>query len=334
MFVGKDVIPSAASVRMGKIDYIIYRLNKAFIYIILIFSSPLAIGQTNLVYNGSFEDTIKCPLGADIFNAAYWQNPSDGTPDYFNICANSINYGVPINCWGDETAHSGLAYGSILTYGQGTDYREYILGKLNVVLEKNSLYRVSFYVSLADLSVYATNNIGVAFLNNSTFYSTALTIPVIPSFNYSECINVDTGWKRVEFAYLANGTENHFIIGNFYNDMSTSICLLNQNAPFPDQSLYYVDDVSVEKIEFNFPNIFTPNEDGINDVITYNLYNCEIDFHVYNRWGQLVYKDKSSNIMWDGKNENGTMLVDGVYFYVFFVPQFNIEHKGFVQLVR
>ena len=50
-----------------------------------------------------------------------------------------------------------------------------------------------------------------------------------------------------------------------------------------------------------FPNSFTPNGDGINEV--YQIKGNSADeieyFAVYNRWGQKVFESES-NTVWDG----------------------------------
>ena len=77
----------------------------------------------------------------------------------------------------------------------------------------------------------------------------------------------------------------------------------------------YVDipsDVSV-------PNIFTPNGDRVNDEFFLKANNLsEINFSVFDRWGQLIYNSKSEtgNIVWDGKNKSGKIVDDGTYFYM------------------
>jgi gliding motility-associated-like protein len=69
--------------------------------------------------------------------------------------------------------------------------------------------------------------------------------------------------------------------------------------------------------ELWFPNVFTPNDDGINDrfrpvsLRTIGSYRIII----YNRWGQWLYESKDALIGWDGIFE-GTKCPDGVYYYV------------------
>lgn len=64
------------------------------------------------------------------------------------------------------------------------------------------------------------------------------------------------------------------------------------------------------------PNVFTPNNDGINDF--FELNNSKISLNsikIYNRWGKLVFQDSKSNFKWDGKQRNG-LIDDGVYFWI------------------
>jgi gliding motility-associated-like protein len=59
------------------------------------------------------------------------------------------------------------------------------------------------------------------------------------------------------------------------------------------------------------PNIFTPNEDGYNDIFFIrNLPVADAKLTVTNRWGKQVYSSGSYQNNWDA---NG--IVDGIYFY-------------------
>lgn len=66
------------------------------------------------------------------------------------------------------------------------------------------------------------------------------------------------------------------------------------------------------------PNVFTPNGDGANDVFFLNVTSmAEIDIHISDRWGHIVYElvSRSGNIEWNGKNQAGQEVADGVYMY-------------------
>ncbi len=83
------------------------------------------------------------------------------------------------------------------------------------------------------------------------------------------------------------------------------------------------------------PNVFTPNADRINDCFQVNgiqlLSDC-FSMDVYNRWGSLVYKSTSKSKCWDGKNNDGDAVTEGVYFYVISIK--DEMFNGAVQLFR
>lgn len=81
------------------------------------------------------------------------------------------------------------------------------------------------------------------------------------------------------------------------------------------------------------PNIFTPNNDGINDVITPLMGDCgENSFYLYNRWGNLIYTYSSGTPTFNGKTTAGSPLSPGVYFYVY--TQGNKKNEGAITLIR
>ncbi|MDI1353408.1 MAG: gliding motility-associated C-terminal domain-containing protein [bacterium] len=70
--------------------------------------------------------------------------------------------------------------------------------------------------------------------------------------------------------------------------------------------------------KMEIPNIFTPNGDKVNDYFHLTASNLtEITAVIIDRWGHVVYELTSStgNIEWDGKNQKGVDVAEGVYFY-------------------
>ena len=69
---------------------------------------------------------------------------------------------------------------------------------------------------------------------------------------------------------------------------------------------------------YTLPNVFTPNNDGINDLwIPFPYTNVEvIDLIVFNRWGRKVFQTKDPDILWDGKDYLSKEPVsDGTFYY-------------------
>ncbi len=74
-----------------------------------------------------------------------------------------------------------------------------------------------------------------------------------------------------------------------------------------------------ECFSYQIPNVFSPNGDGINDILRpFEFQEVEyIDLKIYNRWGQLVYETDDPLINWDGKHKDTNDLVSqGVYYYI------------------
>lgn len=284
--------------------------------------------QQNLVYNGDFEEYIYCPTTMDDFSVKSWYSPTTGSPNYLNSC-NLTDAGVPQNSWGYQYAHSGNAYAGFNTSDfepSSTDAREYIQSKLVSRLEKNEYYEVSFYVSRADSSRRACDNIGLYLSESGVGSWDNLLLNFSPQIT-SELnmpIENDTSWVRVIDTILATGNEEFITIGVFSNNSNINWVNVNGSNYWTYECYYFIDDVSVKKL-FNIPNIFTPNDDGINDFLDFSSFPFEVE--IYNRWGSKVYSSKSTPY-WYGKDENGYKLLEGVYFY-------KVENRtGFIQLIR
>ena len=103
--------------------------------------------------------------------------------------------------------------------------------------------------------------------------------------------------------------------------------------PDPDQPVY------------ELPNVFTPNDDGVNDLfvprdITPDLINS-VQMHIFNRWGRTVYDTDDIFINWNGRvGGTGQPCSTGTYFYVCDVEMQTPEgvvskrHQGSIMIVK
>jgi len=89
------------------------------------------------------------------------------------------------------------------------------------------------------------------------------------------------------------------------------------------------------------PNIFTPNEDGIND--TFNAkaeYIESYTMSIFNRWGQLLFQTNSLEVGWNGRLYSGLMAPTGTYIYLIkysYKIKMNLIHKtkrGHITLLK
>lgn len=86
------------------------------------------------------------------------------------------------------------------------------------------------------------------------------------------------------------------------------------------------------------PNVFTPNNDGVNDVFHVTLRGAKsAEGFVYNRWGQLLYSWDVLNASWDGVAANGEKCPDATYYYLIkVVDKKDKEHlfPGYALIIR
>lgn len=107
---------------------------------------------------------------------------------------------------------------------------------------------------------------------------------------------------------------------NFSNTTYVSQSNWEQFCVTPEDSVIPPPDPPVMPDTVVVPNVFTPNGDNQNDLFV--IRNVETwsngSLQVFNRWGALVYETNDVvNTIWDGTDMNsGTVLADGVYFYM------------------
>lgn len=89
---------------------------------------------------------------------------------------------------------------------------------------------------------------------------------------------------------------------------------------FPDSEDAVVEPVTLKVVisesKLEFPNAFSPNGDGINDVYkAKDGYKSIVSFHasIYNRWGQKLFEWTDPSKGWNGKFK-GHDVKEGVYF--------------------
>lgn len=223
----------------------------------------------NLVPNPSFEDTIFCPSGAGSDLAVVnWINPTLASPDHFHACSDAINNGVPINWLGEgyQNAKTGIAYAGFVTFANSqNNYREYWEIELTTPLDSGTTYYWSFWVSRFDNIDYASNNIFIHFSQGLITASNEDVINVTPHGGSTNVINDSVNWVEIKGQYNAIGGEDHLIIGNFLDDLSTSVIQNQTNSLIGDFAYYYIDDVcvstdstscfaAVNMIELNYPS--------------------------------------------------------------------------------
>lgn len=65
------------------------------------------------------------------------------------------------------------------------------------------------------------------------------------------------------------------------------------------------------------PNVFTPNGDGVNDILMITAKGLgSVSAQIFNRWGQKEYEWNTLNGGWDGYSASGVPAVEGTYYII------------------
>ncbi len=180
-------------------------------------------------------------------------------------------------------------------YFQGSIDEVRIYNRALIPIEIDSLCQVGFNNS----TVAPVPTIDDTVLcQNETF---SITIPDAPGTVY---------WASPADSVIATG--NTLTLSP---DSTVEIFVFRENKGlYSDTVSFLVTVVNCDDILF--PNIITPNGDGINDVLLFKIPETTcFEVEIYNRWGGLIYTMSMPGESWDGTVNNKAMPA-GVYFYI------------------
>ncbi|MEL7021736.1 MAG: gliding motility-associated C-terminal domain-containing protein, partial [Bacteroidota bacterium] len=94
-------------------------------------------------------------------------------------------------------------------------------------------------------------------------------------------------------------------------------------------------------IDSFIPSGITPNGDGFNDALVFDLLEnnpeqyADRELIIFNRWGDIVYTARPYTNDWAGTSDNGAELPQGTYY---FILRLDIENgeimKGNVTILK
>ncbi len=158
-----------------------------------------------------------------------------------------------------------------------------------------------------------------------------------------DSVALNAFWPVSSYAWSDGSTDSMLVIS--HDDLvgagseTYSVTITNGACARIASRTLSVDDLvcDTSNCKFSIPNVFSPNADGINDVLKISnmCTNVSYSTSIYNRWGQLIYSDERAqgnlHLSWDGFI-NGVAANDGTYFIII---QFGDKvQKGSFSLVR
>jgi gliding motility-associated-like protein len=298
-----------------------------YLHICLILISTQCWCQ-NLVPNGDFENHNNCDenfVSSSIENCNAWFNAVEplSTVDWYSDCfclIPSIYFCPPNLVWGNSYPKSNTAMIGFGPYSEITNLGESVGVRLNEPLKKDSAYCFGFWVKNSrhnDLE-YLLKEFNVAFINDTSGVNSRYDI-----LNYVDLPNYSDqeGWHYLSNYYIAEGGEEFMLIGAL---KASPDCYFHENTPNSKKYVYYFfDDFSVTPcnkdsllaVICEFPNVFSPDGSSVNDLYVLQLRNIKkLDIQIFNRWGNVVKAYDGVTDIWDGTDQQGEPLSEGVYF--------------------
>lgn len=317
-------------------------MNIIFTFLLL-FILPLTLHSQNLIPNGDFEEYTLLPdQPGQLTKCKHWINPTFGSPDYFHTDALlSSDVQLPNSNFAtvEPFSGSGIA-GLFLVVG---DIREYISIELIKPLKTGKLYTLTFAHTNGSGNYFAScgsNNFGVYFSKTIPYQNTLSEIPVVPQIEIPNFC-WDTIWKNESFTFIADDNYTTLTFGNFHtSDETTTINMVQ--AETTGYAYFFIDKVELIEVEnearIEMPNVFTPNEDGVNNTYQPETIQNVNDYHlvILNRWGEIVYETNDLNQGWNGQFKEKD-CTNGIYFWRVDYSQLNNSKKsksGFLTLIR
>jgi outer membrane protein OmpA-like peptidoglycan-associated protein len=213
---------------------------------------------TSILLNGSFEQFDgKLKKQGEFELTQDWTSPTETKADLFSKTVKSQYVQAPKNIYGIQDPSSGKNYAGALIYSYNNKQpRSYISTKLKRDMIKGNLYCIKFYVSLADLSKFATNNIGIYFTNGKPDVNSANSIinDKFITAGTNAVIDEMAGWQQVCRLYEAKGGEKFITLGNFAKEENTQAIKVKRPTGITEPQLpiayYYIDDVEVNRVDY------------------------------------------------------------------------------------
>ena len=162
--------------------------------------------------------------------------------------------------------------------------------------------------SVGPFSITSTPGVTAAFTSDPATGESPLTV----NFTNESVGATNYLWQfgTGDTSSVTNPSYIYIPLGDF------TACLIANNAIGCYDTACSVIDIYLNSV-FIIPNIFTPNDDNINDIFTIQCKGLiKMDAEIYNRWGQKECEWHTINGGWDGRSASGIPASEGTYFFI------------------
>jgi outer membrane protein OmpA-like peptidoglycan-associated protein len=221
-------------------------------------SDKTAAEPKGIVPNGNFDDfdfkSLKTPNQVDL--ATPWMTPNVAMADLFSQGVKSPKIQVPNNEHGTQEPASGSSYAGFRAYSKDPKKtRTYLEVKLNQKLVKGQQYCIRYSLSLAELSKFAVNNVGIYVTEKKLQYSKDNAIMVEPQVTIADNVpvNIMDSWENICGVFTAVGGEEYIVIGGFGAEDKMKVEKIKKPAgvsgTVANDAYYFLDNIEIVAIE-------------------------------------------------------------------------------------
>ena len=267
----------------------------------------ISTAQTNLVVNGSFEDTVSCgtPTQCALLKARHWYNPTLSSPDLFDCdldrqCGYAMNYpywnGYMYSQDGDRHAGEYLWDGP----NPNSYVREFMMTELSEPLVSGHSYGVSLWYASRRPHEYGVDHIGVWFGPFAQQEDTAGPMSLVPQVRLMDPDHPYLGesevWTQLVDTLVAAGSERWMVIGNFDPVGQVNGSHVNPDGLY-ETCYYYIDNVVVRPLEATGvaeridPKVWW---NGQTWQVTGSTCSTSLVLEVFNALGAMVHQERIS----------------------------------------
>ncbi len=180
----------------------------------------------------------------------------------------------------------------------------------------------------------STSTVSVSQSNVTAAFTADPTAGISPlTVNFT---NGSTGATNYTWNFGNSNTSNLPNPSNVFTNGSYTVMLTTSSGSCTATATLVI--VVEDGLSLEIPNVFTPNNDGTNDLFTIKSTGVkEISLQIFNRWGEKLYEFTGVKAAWDGLTPHGIKVPDATYFYFVKATGFDnkqVEKQGTVNLFR
>src|SRR6056297_1492975 len=200
--------------------------------------------------------------------------------------------------------------------------------------QKKLFIYILFLLTLSVNGFAQVDDVTFKFMNTAASFKVKCQAQKIFSGDTTDFVISDTA--DYVFNWIGDVTpfENYFPSASFFFDAAGTYSFTLEVTDKASATVYSETRTDSIQDTLKIPNVFTPNNDGINDLFIVESNGViPLEISIFSRTGTLVFKTKAPIIVWDGRNNSGSMVSQGIYYYILTSEDPTVEaQKGFIHV--